>query len=72
MPALYDETWATRIQWERMRLALEGLGIMQTSQKAEQVPPQADQPTLNVEQPTQAPSADTILRKEEITCAGPT
>ena len=30
MPALYDEVWAARIQWERARLALENLGIMES------------------------------------------
>lgn len=37
MPALYDEVWAGRIQWERMRLALERLGIMES-------PPEPGQP----------------------------
>ncbi len=54
MPALYDETWVARIQWERMRLSLESLGIMQTGPKPEQVPPEAKQPTLG-EQPEQTP-----------------
>ena len=37
MPALYDEVWAARIQWERTRLALESLGIMKS-------PPEPGQP----------------------------
>ena len=33
MPALYDETWCARVQWERMRLALEGLGAVEGKKK---------------------------------------
>lgn len=29
-PALYIEPWPARIQWERMRLALENMGVMKT------------------------------------------
>lgn len=36
MPALYDEVWAARIQWERMKLALESLGVMKPPQEPEQ------------------------------------
>lgn len=40
MPALYNEVWAARIQWERMRVVLENLGAFSTGP-----PPQAEQPT---------------------------
>ena len=54
MPALYMEPWPARIQWERMRMALESLGVMRTGQKPEQPPPEAGRapPT---EQPEQTP-----------------
>lgn len=40
MPALYNEVWAARIQWERMRVELENLGVLSTAPL-----PQAKQPT---------------------------
>lgn len=40
MPALYDEVWAARIQWERMRLALERLGIMKSPQEPKNPEPE--------------------------------
>ena len=43
MPALYMEPWPARIQWERMRLALESLGIMWTGPKSGQTPPETEQ-----------------------------
>lgn len=43
MPALYMEPWPARIQWERMRLALESLGIMRTGPKSGQTPPETEQ-----------------------------
>ncbi len=34
MPAFYDEVWCARIQWERLKLELEGLGIMEAPQES--------------------------------------
>ncbi len=34
MPALYDEVWCARIQWERLKLALEGRGVMEAPQES--------------------------------------
>lgn len=42
MPALYDEVWCARIQWERVKLALESLGVMEAPQEV--IPPKAAQP----------------------------
>ena len=39
MPAFYDEVWAARIQWERMKLVLEDLGVMKPPQEPEQEAP---------------------------------
>lgn len=39
-PALYMEPWPMRIQWERMKLALESLGVMSTGAD----PPKEDAP----------------------------
>ena len=39
MPALYDDVWVARIQWERMRLALESLGVMESPKKEPEVVP---------------------------------
>ena len=39
MPALYDETWVARIQWERIRMALESLGASATGPPPGEVPP---------------------------------
>lgn len=49
MPALYDETWVARMQWERMRLALDHLGVTATAplQQAEPPPENNTMPALN-------------------------
>lgn len=52
MPALYDETWCMRIQWERIKLALELMGAMGGTQKRqvqdlEQAPQNNEQPQIN-------------------------
>ena len=39
MPAFYDEVWAARIQWERMKLVLEDRGVMKPPQEPEQEAP---------------------------------
>ena len=39
MPAFYDEVWAARIQWERMKLVLEDLGVMKPPQEPDQEAP---------------------------------
>ena len=54
MPALYMEPWPARIQWERMRLALESLGVMRTGPEPEQHPAEAEQ-APPAEQPQQTP-----------------
>lgn len=41
MPALYDEVWCARIQWERTRVLLESLGVMQAPHDS---PMQAEEP----------------------------
>lgn len=47
-PALYMEPWPTRIQWERMRLALKSLGVMSTGadspKEDKQEPPKVEPP----------------------------
>lgn len=48
MPALYDEVWAARIQWERLKLALESLGVMES-------PPEREVPEPK-EKPQEAPA----------------
>lgn len=40
MPTLYMEPWPMRIQWERMKLALENLGVMSTAADPPPKPPQ--------------------------------
>lgn len=42
MPALYDEVWCARIQWERVKIALEGLEVMEAPQ--ELAPKETPQP----------------------------
>ena len=44
MPALYDEVWAARIQWERTWLALESLGIIAAPPEPGQPEPESGQP----------------------------
>lgn len=45
MPALYSEVWAARIQWERVKLALDNLGAMRTGpEDPKQVQPIAEEP----------------------------
>ena len=39
MPALYDEVWCARIQYERVKLALESLGVMKSPREPEQETP---------------------------------
>jgi len=58
MPALYDEVWAARIQWERTRLALESLGIMKSPLEPGQQP--EPEPTPALLESTQAPKPDPI------------
>lgn len=48
-PALYMEPWPTRIQWERMKLALENMGVMNTGsgppkEDTQEPPPKAEPP----------------------------
>ena len=38
MPALYGAAWAARIQWERVKLALESLEVMQSGPDPDQAP----------------------------------
>ena len=38
MPALYGAAWAARIQWERVKLALESLEVMQSGPAPDQAP----------------------------------
>lgn len=48
MPALYDETWAARIQWERMRLMLDSLGVIASDHVPQrETPPGGASPPLN-------------------------
>lgn len=56
MPALYDEVWCTRIQWERMRLMLESLGVMKSPPEPEQeaAAPEDDPPEVSpIKEPAQ-------------------
>lgn len=56
MPALYDEVWAARIQWERIQLTIESLGIMEPPQTSEQ-----SQPKTEPEPETTAPDSEPEL-----------
>ena len=47
-PALYMEPWPARIQWERIQLALENMGVMRTG---------ADPP------PQDAPKPETVFNE---------
>lgn len=56
MPALYDEVWCARIQWERMKLMLESLGVMKSPQEPEQEAPAPEdnpQEVPPIEEPAQ-------------------
>ena len=56
LPALYDEVWCARIQYERVKLALESLGVMKSPQKPEQETPvpKNDLPEVpSIEEPAQ-------------------
>jgi len=44
MPALYGEVWAARIQWERVKLALDDLGVIGTKESR---PDEATSETAN-------------------------
>lgn len=61
MPALYDEVWAARIQWERTRLALESLGIMKSPPEPGQPEPEPAPAPL---ESTQAPEPDPLPLNE--------
>ena len=61
MPALYDEVWAARIQWERTRLALESLGIMKSPPEPGQPEPEPAPAPL---ESTQAPEPDPLQLNE--------
>lgn len=62
MPALYDEVWAARIQWERTRLALESLGIMKSPPEPGQQP--EPEPAPASLESAQAPEPDPIQLNE--------
>ena len=61
MPALYDEVWAGRIQWERTWLALESLGIMESPPEPGQPEPEPTPAPLNS---AQAPEPDPLSLNE--------
>lgn len=61
MPALYDEVWAARIQWERTRLALESLGIMKSPPEPGQPEPE---PILAQLESAQAPEPEPLPLNE--------
>lgn len=61
MPALYDEVWAARIQWERTRLALESLGIMESPLEPRE--PESE-PALALLKSAQAPEPDPLPLNE--------
>lgn len=63
MPALYDEVWAARIQWERTRLALENLGIMESLTEPGQPEPE---PTPVPLKPAQVPEPDPLPLNEGV------
>lgn len=46
MPALYNDVWYGRIQWERMRLALEGLDIMTSKSPIQKKTPSQKRPKI--------------------------
>ena len=63
MPALYDEVWAGRIQWERMRLALGRLGIMESPPEPEQPEPEVTPTPLKS---AQVPKPDPLPLNEGV------
>ena len=64
MPALYDEVWAARIQWERTRLALESLGIMKSPPESGELEQPEPEPTPALLKSAQAPEPDPLPLNE--------
>ena len=64
MPALYDEVWAARIQWERTWLALESLGIMKSPPESGELEQPEPEPTPAPLKPAQAPGPDPLPLNE--------
>lgn len=60
MPAFYDEVWAARIQWERMKLVLEDLGVMKPPQEPEQEAPAPE------DNPPEAPPIEEPAESEPV------
>lgn len=57
-PALYDETWCARVQLEKVRLALENMGVL-ASRKKQQVQDMV-QASQQIEQPQAQPMSDPV------------
>ena len=64
MPALYDEVWAARIQWERTRLALESLGIMKSPPELGELEKPEPEPSPAPLKSAQAPKPDPLPLNE--------